>query len=125
MNFIVVCKKPILAELEKDLEQYDDIYLVGKGIDLSKVANAEGRVGRRLMFYIPEELFGNGADAGVRSFRMISSEEEAAALEIYRMYEFSDKFHLLSDDDTNYGCIHNYVRSGVLTEEEAYEAMLR
>lgn len=44
------------------------------------------------------------------------------ALELYRMYEFSDRFIVLEEND-KFGSIWNYVRNGMISAEEALECL--
>lgn len=44
-------------------------------------------------------------------------------LKLYRMYEFSDKFIVLSESE-QYGSIWNYVRLGMISAEDALEQVL-
>lgn len=60
-----------------------------------------------------------GSDIG----KLFSNEEELGIKRIYLMYEFSDKVRLL-EDSPQYGSLHNYVESGLLTQEEAWRAAL-
>lgn len=43
--------------------------------------------------------------------------------ELYRMYEFTDKFIMISDNKI-YPSIFNFVETGILTEEEVWRALL-
>lgn len=43
--------------------------------------------------------------------------------EMYRMYEFSDRFIALSES-AQYGGVWNYVRNGILTPDEALELLI-
>jgi hypothetical protein len=52
---------------------------------------------------------------------LLSSDAKEA--ELYRMYEFSDRFVVLSESE-QYGSIWNYVRSGIMTPEEALELLI-
>ena len=56
----------------------------------------------------------------------ISLDEETYTTlrQLYLTYEFSDKFRMISMDG-NYGTIWNYVKTGLLTPEEAVEALLK
>ncbi len=49
--------------------------------------------------------------------------EDPEVMNLYRMYEFSDKIIVFSED-SQYGSIWNYVRKGFLTAEEAIDALL-
>lgn len=44
-------------------------------------------------------------------------------MEIYHMYEFTDKIHIVSEN-LQYPNMLNYVTTGMLTEEEFYKALL-
>lgn len=59
---------------------------------------------------------------GRHRFYRTSVREQAALLSLYRSYEVSDKLFLLSDSQ-NYGSTWNYVNSGMITEQEMFEAM--
>lgn len=53
----------------------------------------------------------------------ISRDEMKAVLEIYSLYDFSDKVSVISDA-VQYGTLFNYLRNGVLTKKELTEALL-
>ncbi len=44
-------------------------------------------------------------------------------LNIYRLYDFSDKVTIISEN-SQYGSLFNYVKNGILTVEEMAEAIL-
>ena len=61
----------------------------------------------------------------VRMNKISLDEEDYTELrQLYLTYEFSDKFRMISMDG-NYGTIWNYVKTGLLTPEEAVEALLK
>lgn len=64
----------------------------------------------------------NDVEQGSR-LRRISAEEMKDVLEIYRIYDFSDKVIFISDSE-QYGNLFNYVNNGILTTEEMVEALL-
>ena len=43
---------------------------------------------------------------------------------IYYLYEFTDDIIFLEQNTPSYPNIFNFVKTGILTEEEAYEALL-
>ena len=43
---------------------------------------------------------------------------------LYHLYEFTDNILFLSQTASNYPNIFNFVKVGILTEEEAYEGLL-
>lgn len=54
----------------------------------------------------------------------MSFKELQSAFQLYNAYEFSDHFHVLTDC-RQYGGLLNYVRTGILTMEEAVDVFLR
>lgn len=54
----------------------------------------------------------------------ISEAEQESLRNLYHLYDFSDKFRLLAEEPY-YGSVMNYVKTGVLTETEAFEALLK
>ena len=55
--------------------------------------------------------------------RSISGREFSTIKSIYDLYEFNDKFTLISKDN-NYASIFNYIEQGILDENELIEAIL-
>lgn len=51
--------------------------------------------------------------------------EKSDLLRQYFMYEFSDDIVVVSDDNIPYPSIFNFVKTGVLSEEEVSRALLR
>lgn len=58
------------------------------------------------------------------TFRQISREEARQIAELYFTYEFSDKFLLISSENTNYGNLYHMADIGILTLEEFAAALL-
>lgn len=58
------------------------------------------------------------------TFRHISENEFQELSNLYFTYEFSDKFRLVSDNDTNYASLHHMVDIGILSQEEFFAALL-
>lgn len=52
-----------------------------------------------------------------------SRDEMNSFLEVYRLYDFSDKVIFISDSN-QYGTLFNYVKTGILTEQEMVDALL-
>lgn len=57
-------------------------------------------------------------------FKRISKEELEKLLKLYYMYEFTDNFSMITDDNTSFPNIFNYVETGLLTLQEAWQALL-
>ena len=109
----------ILTEVEKDLEQFDRILLI---MDTSigsfpAVADAKNIL---VLSTNPVSLEGNMQI----TYRQITEEQQAELLKIYHMYEFSDRFSVVSRD-SRFGSLWNYVDAGILTEQEALEVLIR
>lgn len=118
----------ILTQLQEDLKKHGRILLLSsslKTVDLFQ---------EKLAAYLKN---GNQCDphllllawegfplpeSGI-AVRMISKQEENMLTALYRMYDFSDRFSVWSDDG-QYGTILNYVRSGLITWDEVFCTML-
>lgn len=53
----------------------------------------------------------------------VTRKEMDEILEIYHMYDFSDKVSVVSEPD-QYGNLFNYVKNGILTKQEMVDALL-
>ncbi len=62
------------------------------------------------------------ADSG-EHIKYIEPKQMKKELDLYRLYEFSDRITVISDTD-QYGGIMNYVKNGVMTLEEAVASLL-
>lgn len=49
--------------------------------------------------------------------------EQELFLELYRLYEFSDRVHYVSNN-TQFGTLLNYLKTGIITKDELYESLL-
>lgn len=117
----------MLADLQKYIEQYDKIIwiehsgsyfadLPRKFLESEAVKNYSGRM---LVLSTEELEFPDGSI----SYRRLSGEEQMELRGYYRMYDFSNRFQVLSDD-VQYGGLMNFVKTGMLEMEEALEAFL-
>lgn len=136
-------QQAIIAELEADIKAYDHVFLVrGKDPLVNKIATLLRRLeyvgnprGTRLVLFSQETSpeAGNdlshclvhrpGSDKSRISERKISTAEADMLCRLYGMYEFSDRFHVLSRG-TSFGGLLNYIDTGLLGEEEALKALL-
>ncbi|MBR3516858.1 MAG: hypothetical protein IKO10_11140 [Lachnospiraceae bacterium] len=55
--------------------------------------------------------------------RFVSREELDAALDLYRLYDFSDKVIVMSDTEL-YGTLFNYIKTQIITPKELAEILL-
>ncbi len=116
-------RDPIIVSLENDIAEYDSVYLIDRNMNLSQLSVMSEKAGNKVLFYLPEDYYKESEVECLKSYRMITREEEMRIEEIYRLYDFSDRFHFLTKDNRNFGNLFNFVNNGVLTEEQAYEAM--
>jgi len=56
--------------------------------------------------------------------QFLTQDELKKIRDLFYMYEFSDRFRVISRED-GYGNIFNLVDNGILTDEEAFEAILK
>ena len=122
------CKKCILAKLEEDLKEYEKIFLVpddeetvdGLLDELLNSRNIKAAKQKVLVLYSGRQKI--GIDTSIVQ-RVISREETEALCRLYFMYEFSNRFQIISRTET-YGDVFRLVDTGLLTFEEAIEALL-
>ena len=55
--------------------------------------------------------------------KYVSKEDIDNVINIYRMYDFSDKVFVVSDTD-QYGSMFNYVKNGIVSKQEMVDALL-
>lgn len=56
------------------------------------------------------------------AYRRISDGERDTIMRIYYMYDFSDRFQIISDNP-QYGGLLNYVKTGLMTWEDIFEIL--
>ena len=116
-------KQELVRNLQDIIQDYDKIlflkYDISKIIDLCFYYSKE-RINKKvfLMSKEKQENCLNGIDCFWGE-----AESREAIQKLYYTYEFSNKFSILSVSD-NFGTIWNYVKTGVLTLEEALSALL-
>lgn len=113
----------VLMELQDCLERYDCIFAFCNNTKLFESSFAQSSIlnntKKRVWIYscnkilYPEQI----------SHVCISPEEEKILLEIYRTYEFSDRFHVVGSN-AMYGSLFHYMDIGVLSAEEVIKALL-
>lgn len=115
----------LLAKLEKDLEHYDRIVLITVGNQeyrdlLIQFCNSDmlKNCMKKILVLSDENL----AEGKRYSCRKLSCQTIRQLKELYFMYEFSDRFQLLSREES-FGGILDFVDAGILTKEEAIRAL--
>ena len=108
----------ILPEIEKDLERFDRILLI-TGMDIGAFPAVVDAKNILILSVGAVSMEGNPQIA----YRQITAEQQTELLKTYHMYEFSDRFRVVSRD-SRFGSVWNYVDAGILTEQEALEAIV-
>lgn len=107
-----------MSSLKADLINFKQVVLLDyKNLNLDFLCSKVGST--ELIFYIPCYIMSESHQDNIRILKKTESEE---LIKLYHLYEFSDKFRLLSNNE-NYGGIINLLNTGVLTEDEMYEAL--
>lgn len=66
----------------------------------------------------------NGVSVGTVEHKQISPEEYQRILQFYNMYEFSNRVEVIAKN-AQYGSILNYVKTGLLTEDDLLQIILK
>lgn len=115
----------LLLQLETWLDVYDRVFLISEeiktagnltsGILQAGAGMTEGR-SVLILSTAPLEIV-----TGF-TYKQITMEEQEQLLQLYHMYEFSDRFSVILTEST-YGSLFNLVEAGLLDMEEAAEAL--
>lgn len=118
--------KKKLLELQSIIEIYDKVILISYEekavIDIMtkfERSNAMKHTKKQIVILSTVEWDGTSN----LTYKKITPEESSALLNLYYMYEFSDKFQVLSSQN-NFGTLINFYNTGLLNLEEAFEAIL-
>lgn len=113
------------AEIIKNyIYKYDSVFVLSIGIlKIKKIFKEISKYpDNKILLLIKNQEVGSISKGNI-DIQMISDKEYGTIEELYYMYEFSDRIHLL-DADIRYGGLDNYILSGLMTEEEAVAAMV-
>ncbi len=115
----------IISVLDDHLQKMDHVILVdlnGANVIFDELGRSSvlAKTSKRITVI---SAFDHPADLGDHIYITVSEEEMKTLLALYRSYEASDKLILLTDN-RNYGTTWNYVSTGLLSPDEAFEAML-
>lgn len=120
-------KNGIIKKLEENLDSFERVFLINdeciEQLDLMKFIvnylSGKEHFGRILLMSSTDSEINNRNI----SIQKISKEDEQMIMALYRLYDFSDRFSVI-DRNIHNGDLFNYVEKGVLTFDEAVEAML-
>ena len=119
----------ILRQLESDLKKFDKIFLVlgeEKLLDdfwelLCDLEVMKEKRQRVLVLASPKRRIGR--DTSVM-YRQITEGESKQLCSLYSMYEFSDRFQIVSGETRFYGSLFQLVDVGLLSLRESVSALL-
>lgn len=116
----------LLTALETNLNVYDKIiFIVNSSIEgndlFSGFINSDAiKKNKKKIMIMSSE---SSEESENYAYYKLSKAEEERLMKLYLTYEFSDRFQMLAHDN-NFGNIFNYVKTGVMTLEEVFEAIL-
>ncbi len=107
-----------LRRLEAALEHYDRIYFIPGKDPAERVLAAGGRAESSILILSPLAP----PDSAGRVWRQISEQDSDALYRLYHLYEFSDRFQILTRDQ-RFGGLLNLMDTGVLLSDELLAAL--
>jgi len=120
---ITEMKANIIFKLEQDLKKFHKVLLFLPDCDASFVRNfciADSFMkAENIRIYMPEAFY----DSEKENVRLISRLEIEEILNMYHMYEFSNRLQIIGKSE-QYGGLLNYFKTGILTEDEVFKAIL-
>ena len=115
-----------LLELQSIIEIYDKVILIlfeeNEAMDIMakfEHSNAMKQTEKNILILSTAEWNGTSNF----TYKRIARRESSELRNLYYMYEFSDKFQVLSNPN-NFGTLFNFCDTGLLSLEEALEAIL-
>ena len=118
---VIVFKSEAICRLEKfindgkkvlifDADDLDILHLIYDGLKYQEITDVE-------IWHCIEEA------SDYKYLTYIMRKEMDEILETYNMYDFSDKVIVVSNSN-QYGCLFNYVKTGILTKQEMVDSLL-
>lgn len=119
----------LLCQLESDLKKYDKIFLVleeRKLLDdiLRLLCDSGAMEGKKQKILVLASLKRQTGKDTLVMYRQISEDESKQLCRLYSMYEFSDRFQILSGETMLYGSLFQLVDMGLLSLRESVSALL-
>lgn len=114
--------------MERDLKKFDMIFAILRGglikedwgNDFSRLLMKKCETKRMLVLSDLDIISENCAGY---EWRKLEIAEIHILKNLYRMYDFSDQFFIISEE-SQYGSLLNYVKTGFLTMEEVLQAFI-
>jgi len=116
--------RKIIKKIEDYIQEYDSVFVLNTRVLKNKTIpqGFSEYSGKKILLLTKNWEIDNVPKGNIDMLR-ISDEEYCTIEEMYYMYEFSDRIHLLTDS-TQYGSLDNYILNGILTEEEVFAALM-
>lgn len=117
---------PEIEKLEKYLEEYERIFVFddrNEEINKYKLAFLESKLESCVQKQIVIMGLKDDASVAEKGYKVITKQEYNFILQLYRMYEFSDKLRIISFS-LQFGSMLNYLSTGIISQEEYFEALL-
>lgn len=118
------CKNSLIKEIEKNIEQYDRILIFdsnSKNIEelLKQFLKSKAlhNTDKKVLIY------GYSENVRKEQYRVITRSEYNDIIDLYYLYEFSDKIKVISDS-AQYASMLNYLSNDIISQEEYFEALL-
>lgn len=120
---IIWCEMDNKAYIENMIRKYDKILLISGGVHGELKWNDFFQVNliNRNILILSTELLNIKEKLVI--FEQIDEGRARDLYTLYHTYEFADNFILLEGNST-FATIFNYVQTGILTPEEAWQALL-
>lgn len=127
-SIIKIEHREVIKNIKETLEKFDLVLMIKDGSGVSENLTRDICNSQALNETSKRVLILSGVDISDTEnhsyyFRRIHRREQEIIEQIYSMYEFSDRFKIISESQ-QYGSILNYVKSGLLTMEEVFRALL-
>ena len=117
------CNMDEKAYMEQAIREYNKVILLAEGFD----ENFDGEVLEHVNITSPKILILSTKRVNVEEkrivFKQIEKETAKSLYALYHTYEFADNFILL-EQVSAFATIFNYVQTGILSMEEAWEALV-
>lgn len=105
--------------LEKMIQDYDMVLFIPYGI--RHFSDDIPPTSKKVLLIITEPYEALEKDFAVE---MVSKAEAEELLNFYHMYEFTDNFLVLAENHVCSASIFYFVKTGILTAEEAWQALI-
>ncbi len=116
-----------IKKLKKILQEYDKILFITYRTEsflqsISKENKQNKKINIKILLIIPEHLETPVFESDIY-YEIISEKDAQDLAYLYHTYEFSDHF-VMPEENQPVASVFNLVRSGLLTLEEAWQALL-